>query len=72
MSFIWKGWIYKMYNNVFKMYKGVDGIKIGYIWVFGFNIIMFVKCDGYYLIVIVMGGWMKYFCDDYVKFIFNN
>lgn len=37
-------------------YEGVDGIKIGYICVVGFNLIVLVKCGFKWIIVIVLGG----------------
>lgn len=37
-------------------YCGVDGIKIGYICVVGFNFVVFVECGSEWIIVMVFGG----------------
>lgn len=56
--YIYKGWCYGNYNKLFGWVKGVDGIKIGYICVLGFNLVILVNIGGWYIVVVVMGGWI--------------
>ncbi|MEF2073601.1 D-alanyl-D-alanine carboxypeptidase [Consotaella aegiceratis] len=44
------------HNNLMYRYKGMDGIKTGYIRASGFNIVTSVKRDGHRLVGVVMGG----------------
>ncbi|MFW0776728.1 MAG: D-alanyl-D-alanine carboxypeptidase family protein [Rickettsiales bacterium] len=55
-KFVFNGVTYNTHNHVLKDYKGVDGIKTGYIRASGFNLVTSVKRDGHYLVAVIMGG----------------
>jgi len=55
-KFEFDGVTYDTYNRLMKQYKGMDGIKTGYIRASGFNIMSSVERDGRRLIGISFGG----------------
>lgn len=55
-KFTYKGLTYKNHNKLLGRYKGVDGIKTGYIRASGFNLVASIERDGRRLIGVVMGG----------------
>lgn len=67
IEFIYCGCIYCNYNFLVGWVEGVDGLKIGYIWVLGFNVVVFVECGENWLIVVIMGGLIVVVWDVYVE-----
>ncbi len=55
-KFTYKGLTHKNHNKLLGRYKGIDGIKTGYIRASGFNLAASVERDGRRLISVVMGG----------------
>jgi D-alanyl-D-alanine carboxypeptidase len=55
-KFIYKGQKYKNHNKLLTSYKGVDGIKTGYIRAAGYNLVASAKRGGQRLIGVVFGG----------------
>lgn len=51
-----KGLTHRNHNKLLKTYKGVDGIKTGYIRASGFNLVASVERNGKRLIGVVFGG----------------
>ena len=66
-QFSWKGKRYKSHNNVLKEYKGVDGIKTGYINASGFNLVTSAKKHGYNVVAVVLGGKTSKRRDQHMK-----
>jgi D-alanyl-D-alanine carboxypeptidase len=55
-KFLYKGRKYKNHNKLLTSYKGVDGIKTGYIRAAGYNLVASAKRGGQRLIGVVFGG----------------
>ena len=55
-SFKYRGVIYSGHNKLLRSFKGVDGIKTGYIRASGFNLASSAERDGRRLVVVVLGG----------------
>jgi len=55
-TFTYKGRTYRSHNRLMKRYKGMDGIKTGYIRASGFNLVASAKRGGKRVIAIVFGG----------------
>jgi len=55
-SFRFKGRVYRNHNRLLGRYRGVNGIKTGYIRAAGFNLVSSVERDGKRLIGVVFGG----------------
>ena len=55
-SFTYHGKTYETHNHVMMRYRGVDGIKTGYIRASGFNLVTSATKNGKHLIGVVMGG----------------
>ena len=55
-KFTYKGRIYKNHNRLMARYKGMDGIKTGYIRASGFNLVASARRDGKRIIAVVFGG----------------
>lgn len=54
------------HNRVLNRYKGVDGIKTGYINASGFNLVTSVKTDGKSVVAVVFGGTSGRSRDDHM------
>jgi D-alanyl-D-alanine carboxypeptidase len=55
-SFKYKGHSYRNHNRLLGKYRGVDGIKTGFIRASGFNLTASVRRDGKRIVAVVMGG----------------
>lgn len=55
-EFTYKGNTYKNHNKLMQSYRGMDGLKTGYIYASGFNLAASAKRDGTRLVGIVFGG----------------
>ncbi|MEE8515875.1 MAG: D-alanyl-D-alanine carboxypeptidase family protein [Alphaproteobacteria bacterium] len=55
-KFTYKGLTHKNHNKLLGRYKGIDGIKTGYIRASGFNLAASIERKGRRLISVVMGG----------------
>jgi D-alanyl-D-alanine carboxypeptidase len=55
-SFKYKGRSYRNHNRLLGKYRGVDGIKTGFIRASGFNLTASVRRDGKHIVAVVMGG----------------
>ena len=55
-SFTYKGNTYRNHNRLLGKYKGVDGLKTGYIGAAGFNLIASAKRNDRRIIAVVFGG----------------
>ncbi len=55
-SFIYKGIKYSNHNNLLGSYSGTDGIKTGYTYASGFNLVASVERNGQRIIGVVFGG----------------
>lgn len=55
-KFVFNGRTYTTHNNLLNAYRGVDGIKTGYIAASGYNLVASVKKNNKRLIGVVMGG----------------
>lgn len=55
-SFTYKGRTYKSHNRLMSRYKGMDGIKTGYIRASGFNLVASARRGGKRVIAVVFGG----------------
>ena len=55
-EFRFRGKRYKSHNRLLKRYKGVDGIKTGYIKASGYNIVASAVRNGRRVIAVVIGG----------------
>lgn len=55
-SFTYKGRTYRSHNRLMKRYKGMDGIKTGYIRASGFNLVASARRGGTRVIAVVFGG----------------
>ena len=55
-SFTYKGKTYRNHNRLLGKYKGVDGLKTGYIGAAGFNLIASAKRNDRRIIAVVFGG----------------
>jgi D-alanyl-D-alanine carboxypeptidase len=54
--FTYKGRTYRSHNRLMSRYKGMDGIKTGYIRASGFNLVASARRDGNRVIAVVFGG----------------
>lgn len=70
-SFRYKGRTYRNHNNLMKRYKGMDGIKTGYINASGFNLVASVERKGKRLIGVVFGGRKSKTRDKHMEKILN-
>lgn len=70
-SFSYKGRTYRNHNNLMKRYKGMDGIKTGYINASGFNLVASVERNGKRLIGVVFGGRKSKTRDKHMEKILN-
>ncbi len=55
-SFTYKGRRYRNTNRLLGVYKGMDGIKTGYIRASGYNLAASVRRDEHHIIAVVLGG----------------
>ncbi|MBT3764619.1 MAG: D-alanyl-D-alanine carboxypeptidase [Rhodospirillales bacterium] len=55
-TFSYGGVTHKTHNKLLKTYRGVDGIKTGYIRASGFNLVASARRNGHRLIGVVFGG----------------
>ncbi len=55
-SFTFKGQTYRTHNRLMARYKGMDGIKTGYIRASGFNLVASARRNGKRIIAVVFGG----------------
>ncbi|MGE0211947.1 MAG: D-alanyl-D-alanine carboxypeptidase [Parvibaculaceae bacterium] len=55
-SFVWNGKKMQNHNRLLGRFKGMDGIKTGYIRASGFNLVTSAERDGKRLVGVVMGG----------------
>jgi len=55
-SFAWNGHTMQNHNRLLGKFKGMDGIKTGYIRASGFNLVTSAERDGKRLVGVVMGG----------------
>jgi D-alanyl-D-alanine carboxypeptidase len=55
-SFKYKGRSHRNHNRLLGRYRGIDGIKTGYIRASGFNLTASVRRDGRHVVAVVMGG----------------
>jgi len=55
-SFVYKGRRYRNTNRLLGVYKGMDGIKTGYIRASGYNLAASVRRDEHHIIAVVLGG----------------
>lgn len=55
-AFSFRGKLVKGHNNLMYRYKGMDGIKTGYINASGFNIVTAVNDNGKHVVGVVLGG----------------
>lgn len=55
-SFTYQGRTYKSHNRLMSRYKGMDGIKTGYIRASGFNLVASARRGGKRVIAVVFGG----------------
>ncbi len=55
-SFKYKGRSYRNHNRLLGKYRGVDGIKTGFIRASGFNLTASVRRNGKHIVAVVMGG----------------
>lgn len=55
-SFAWNGRTMQNHNRLLGRFKGMDGIKTGYIRASGFNLVTSAERDGKRLVGVVMGG----------------
>lgn len=55
-SFTFAGKTYGNHNHLMKTYKGMDGLKTGYVYASGYNLAASAKRDGTRLIGVVFGG----------------
>ena len=55
-SFEYKGRRYRNTNRLLGVYKGMDGIKTGYIRASGYNLAASVRRDEHHIIAVVLGG----------------
>lgn len=55
-SFVWNGKRMRNHNRLLGRFKGMDGIKTGYIRASGFNLVTSAERDGKRLVGVVLGG----------------
>ncbi|HIC71191.1 MAG TPA: D-alanyl-D-alanine carboxypeptidase [Alphaproteobacteria bacterium] len=55
-NFSYRGRTYRNHNNLLGMYKGVKGIKTGYIRAAGYNLMISARDNGNHVIAVVLGG----------------
>lgn len=70
-SFRYKGKTYKNHNNLMKRYRGMDGIKTGYINASGYNLVASVERGNKRLIGVVFGGRKSKTRDKHMEKILN-
>ena len=71
-SFRFRGVRHKNHNNLLGVYKGVDGIKTGYIRSSGFNLVASAERDGRRIVAVVMGGKTAQRRDRHMKTLLDN
>ncbi len=54
--FVWRGRTYHNHNRLLATYRGMDGIKTGYIRASGYNLAASAVRDGRRLVAVVLGG----------------
>ncbi len=70
-KFTWGKRTYVNHNKLLKTYKGVDGLKTGYIRASGFNIATSAQRNGHRLIGIVLGGRTSKWRDRKMAYLLN-
>lgn len=55
-SFKYQGRLYRTHNNLLKKYRGMDGLKTGYIRASGFNLVASGVRNGRRVVAVVFGG----------------
>jgi D-alanyl-D-alanine carboxypeptidase len=55
-AFKYRGRRYRNTNRLLGVYRGMDGIKTGYIRASGYNLAASVRRDGHHVIAVVLGG----------------
>jgi len=70
-SFEYDGVTYRTHNKLMKRYRGMDGMKTGYISASGFNLIASAKRDGHRLIGVVFGGRTSRTRNDHMEMLLN-
>ena len=55
-NFSYRGRMYRNHNNLLGTYKGVEGIKTGYIRAAGYNLMVSARDNGDHVIAVVLGG----------------
>ncbi len=71
-SFRYKGRKYRNHNKLLSRYKGVDGVKTGYISASGYNLAASVARGGRRLIGVVFGGRSARWRDRHMMRLFNS
>lgn len=71
-NFNYQGRSYRNHNRLMETYKGMDGMKTGYIAASGFNLIASVVRDDRRLIGVVFGGRSTQTRNDHMAEILNN
>jgi D-alanyl-D-alanine carboxypeptidase len=70
-TFKYKGVTYTSHNNVTKQFKGVDGIKTGFVNASGFNLVSSARTKSGNLIGVILGGRTAYTRDARMKAMLN-
>lgn len=70
-SFKWGKRTYRNHNKLLKTYKGVDGLKTGYIRASGFNIATSARRGGKRVIGVVLGGRTPAWRDRQMAYLLN-
>lgn len=70
-SFKWGKRTYRNHNKLLKTYKGVDGLKTGYIRASGFNIATSARRGGKRIIGVVLGGRTPAWRDRQMAYLLN-
>ncbi len=55
-AFVYDGVVHRNHNHLLGRIDGMDGIKTGYTYDSGFNLLSSVKRDGHFIIAVVLGG----------------
>lgn len=70
-SFTYKGKTYRNHNRLMSTYKGMDGLKTGYIRASGFNLVASAKRGNRRLIGVVFGGRSSYTRNEHMASILD-
>ncbi len=70
-SYRYKGRRYRNHNRLLKRYRGMDGLKTGYIRASGYNLAASAQRDGQRLIGVVFGGRSARWRDRHMVRLFN-